>query len=1097
MHLNFCRETYVKRRHPAAQFILAMKFTILITTIAFLQVSAGTFAQKISLKGNEISVKQALQSIKKQSGYALFFNNTLIQQAGSSHIDLTDASIDLALTEVLRGKPFTYTIIDRTIVIKEKPAGLIDHIFTLLSIPITVRGKVIDEHGVPIHGATIVLKDRTQATNTDGEGLFFMGRVNDHAVAVISCVGYLTKELNVQPDMGTITLEISNAKLDEILVIGYGTTTKRLSTGSVSQVTGAELDQQPVSNPIIGMEGRVPGMFITQSAGYAGAPVNVLIRGQNSLTGTTNNSTAPLYIIDGVPFGSTPVEQTIGGFGTTAFSPLNTLDPTQIQSIDVLKDADATAIYGSRGANGVVLITTKKGKAGDTKVDIDFSTGFGEVTNQLKMLGTEQFLAIRRQAFANDNVIPTAANAPDLILWDQHAGTNFPNLLIGNTQYQTKATVNLSGGDQYTQFLFGGNLRHESTVLDASTADNAAQFHLSAQHHSHNNKFGVSTSVSYNVDNNTIPNYSLFITNYGLPSNYPLYNSNGSLYFGPGYTNPLAAFNANYNLKSTNLVSNITMHYMVMPGLDLKVNAGYNYDNVFASTITPASASNPANNSSPQTTMSNNYIKTYIAEPQINYTHTWGKGKLTALLGGTWQETQYVQPYFILGTFTNIQLATSLSALNILAKSSNSSDYKYDSGFARIEYEWDGKYLFSGNIRRDGSSRFGSGNPFGNFGSGAVAWIFSKENFVTAHLPWLSFGKFKASYGSVGNDKSLQDYSYLSTYFAGNTYGPTSSLSPSRIQNSYLKWEQTTKLDAALDLGFMHDRIFFSADFYRNRTSSLLATIPLPIQTGFGSYAGNLPDGAVVQNQGIELELSTVNVKNKKFGWNTSFNFTAPKNKLLSFPDLLASNYAGTYVVGQPLNLRTVYHSTGIADGIATAQDVNGDGVITAGIAANGKGDFIIDGSNDPKFYGGLDNTFTYRGFQLNFLFQFVKRTATRGDQNFAAYPGMSYNIPVSYLDVPFKYSATSGSAASRAFNYYQGSDAAVEDASYIRLKNVSLAYNFPAAIVKKLKMSALQFYIHGQNLATFTKYKGLDPETLTTQLPTLRMMVAGIKTTL
>lgn len=1078
-----------------AKVLLIMKITTLLLITAILQVSAGSFAQKITLSEKNTPLNKVFDKIRLQSGYDFVITKSVLQKAVKVDLNIKDVEINDALALIFKDQPLDYKVTDKLVSVKLKERTFFDKIVDAFA-TVSVHGKVVDEKGLPIPGATILLKDRSQATTTDSYGNFWLQKVNDKAILTVSSIGFLTKELNVKADMGTITLEISNAKLDEVLVIGYGTTTRRLSTGSVSQITAKELDQQPISNPIIGMEGRIPGVFITQSAGYAGAPVNVMIRGQNSLPGNVNNSTAPLYIIDGVPFGSTPVEQSGGGFGTTAFSPLNTIDPTQIESIAVLKDADATAIYGSRGANGVILITTKKGRPGDTKLDVDISSGFGEVTNKLKMLGTDQYLGIRRQAFANDGVTPTATNAPDLTLWDQHTYTNFPDLLIGNTQYQSKATLNLSGGDQYTQFLLGGNFRHESTVLDAGTADNAVQFHLNAQHRSQDNKFGISTSVSYNVDNNTIPNYNFNVGNYGLPPNYPLYNKDGSLYFGTGYTSPLAALNASYNLKSTNLVSNVSMHYMVLPGLDLKVNAGYNYDNVFATTITPASANNPLNNFLPSTTMSNNYIKTYIAEPQVNYTHTWGKGRLTAIVGGTWQETQLVQPYFILGNFTNIQLATSLGALTVLAKSSTSSDYKYDSGFARLEYEWDGKYLFSGNIRRDGSSRFGSANPFGNFGSGAFAWIFSKENFVKDNLPWLSFGKFKTSYGSVGNDKSLTDYSYLSTYNAGTAYGPISSLTPARIQNPYLRWEQTTKLDAALELGFIHDRIFFSADFYRNRTSHLLANITIPSQTGFGTYAGNLPDGAVVQNKGIEMELSTVNVRNKRFTWNTSFNFTAPQNKLLSFPDLLNSTYANNYVVGQSLNLRAVYHSTGIVNGIATVQDVNGDGVITAGIAANKKGDYILDGNNDPKFYGGVNNTFMYKGFQLDFLFQFVKRTATRGDQNFASYPGYSYNMPVSYLDVPLKYSATSGTAAFNSFNYYTASDAAVEDASYIRLKNVSLAYNIPAVWVKKLKMSALQVYLHGQNLATFTKYKGLDPETLTTQLPTLRMMVAGIKTT-
>lgn len=1078
-----------------AKILLIMKMTTLLLITAILQVSAGSYAQKITLSEKNTPLNKVFDQIRLQSGYDFVITKSVLQRANKVDLKIKDVEISEALALIFKDQPLDYKVTDKLVSVKLKEKTFFDKIVDAFA-AISVHGKVVDEKGLPIPGATILLKDRSQATTTDANGNFWLQKVNDKAILTVSSIGFLTKELNVKADMGTITLEVSNAKLDEVLVIGYGTTTRRLSTGSTSQVSGRDLDKQPISNPIIGMEGRVPGVFITQSAGYAGAPVNVMIRGQNSLTGNTNNSTAPLYIIDGIPFGSTPVEQSVGGFGTTAFSPLNTIDPTQIESISVLKDADATAIYGSRGANGVILITTKKGRPGDTRVDVDISSGFGEVTNKIKMLSTDQFLSIRRQAFANDGVTPTAANAPDLTLWDQHANTNFPDLLIGNTQYQSKATLNLSGGDQYTQFSLGGNYRHESTVLDANTADNAVQFHLSAQHRSHNNKFGISTSVTYNVDNNIIPNYNFNVTNYGLPPNYPLYNSNGSLYFGTGYTSPLAALNTNYNLKSTNLISNVSMHYMVLPGLDLKVNAGYNYDNVFASTITPALALSPVSNSLPSTTMSNNFIKTYIAEPQINYTHTWGKGRLTAIVGGTWQETQMTQPYFIIGNFTNIQLATSLAALTILAKSSNSSDYKYDSGFGRLEYEWDGKYLFSGNIRRDGSSRFGSENPFGTFGSGAFAWIFSKENFVKDNLPWLSFGKVKTSYGSVGNDKALQDYAYLSTYSAGNVYGPTSSLTPARIQNPYLQWEQTTKLDAAMELGFIHDRIFFTAGLYRNRTSHLLASIAVPSQTGFSSYNGNLPDGAVVQNKGVELELTTVNVRNKRFTWNTSFNFTAPQNKLVSFPNLLNSTYANTYVIGQSLNLRTVYHSTGIVNGIATVQDVNGDGVITSGIAANGKGDYIIDGNNDPKFYGGLNNTFTYKGFQLDFLFQFVKRTATRGDQNFTSIPGYSYNLPVSYLDVPLKYSATSGTAAFNSFSYYAGSDAAVEDASYIRLKNVSLAYNVPAVWARKLKMSGLQFYLHGQNLLTFTKYKGLDPETLTTQLPTLRMAVAGIKTT-
>jgi TonB-linked SusC/RagA family outer membrane protein len=1078
-------------------WLLAMKLTTFLLLAAILSVSASGFGQKVTLNFHNASLESVLQQLREQTGYDYVADETLLNNANNVTLKLKDTQLDEALKKVFANQDLTYSLNNKAIVITQKQVSFIDKITKFLALPIFVHGKVVDEKGAPLAGVTISLKDRSQATATDINGEFFLQRVDNKAVLVISSVGYLTKEINVKPEMGAIALEISNSKLDEIVVVGYETTTQRLSTGSVSQVKGVEIEQQPISNPILGLEGRVAGAFITQTAGYAGAQFNIQIRGQNSISSLNINNGAPLYIVDGIPFNSQPVEQTAGAFGTYALSPLNTLDPTNIETIDILKDADATAIYGSRGANGVVLITTRKGKAGDTKFNFDLSNGFGNVTHTVPLLGTAQYLSIRRQAYANDGITPTAANAPDLLSFDQNAYTDFTKLVMGNTQHQTRATFDLSGGDQYTQFLFGGNYRQESTVLPSNTADKGEQFHLSSQHRSHNNKFSVLVSVSYDADNNAIPNVTVSNSQYGLPPNYPVYTSSGAYNWAGSYSNPLAPFLATYSLKSTNLITNATLHYNVAPGLDLKVNAGYNYDNVNATTISPVIAVNPAFNPTPSVTLGNNYIKTYIIEPQVNYTHTWGKGRLTALVGGTWQETQFFQPYYIIGSYTNIQLVNNLSSTTVLAKISGYKDYKYDSGFGRVEYEWDGKYLVSGNIRRDGSSRFGSNKAFGTFGSGAFAWIFSKENFIKDNLTWLSFGKLKTSYGSVGSDKTLTDYAYLSTYSAGAfPYGAVASLAPTNIANPYLQWEQTNKLDIAMDLGFINDRILFSAAVYRNRTSHLLASQSIPSQDGFGAYSANLPDGAIVQNQGIELELTTVNIKNKNFSWTTSFNFTAPQNKLLAFPNILNSNYANTYVVGQSLNARYLYHSTGFVNGVPTVQDVNGDGIITAGYSATGKTDYIVDGNSDPKFYGGLDNTFSYKGITLNFLFQFVKRTAQRGD--LLGYPGTSSNIAQSILDLPFKYSATTGSAyPTNFYSYYTQSDAAIQDASFVRLKNVSLSYNFPQTWTKKMKMSGLQVYLHAQNLLTFTPYKGYDPETLSgIAEPTLRMVVAGIKTT-
>ncbi len=1056
-----------------------------------MQVSAAGLAQKISLSRSNAALKTVLRDIRIQSGYVFLYNEAQIRNAKPVSIKVDNADFKDVLRQIFSEQPLTYSINEKTITVKERPSSLLDRVISAFA-RVDVRGRIVDKDGNGIPGVTILVKGTSRSTNTSNTGGFSLNDLPEGSVLIIRSVGYNTKEVEARPELGEIVLEMSDSKLDEVMVIGYGATTRRLSTGSTGQVTGEEITRQPVSNPILALQGRVPGLFITQNAGFSGANVSVVIRGQNSLT---FNSAAPLYVIDGVPFTSSPVERSAGGFFGVGvgFSPLNTINPSEIESIDVLKDADATAIYGSRGANGVILITTKKGKKQDTRFDLELSSGFGSITNSIPMLSTQQYLDIRRQAFLNDGITPTPENAPDLTLWDQNGYTDFPDLLIGKTSHQTNAALSISGGDDYTQFVLGGNYRKESVVFYSKSADKAVQSRLSVQHKSRNNKFSSTASVSYNIDNNTIPSFNMTLANYALPPNYPVYNTDGTLYFGPGYDSPLAPFNATTNLKSANLNASAGLSYKLLPGLDLKATGGYNLIDVEGSNITPASASNPANNFFQLAVLNHNYVKTYIVEPQINYEHKIGKGTLNALLGGTWQQTQTVQPYFLLATFTNLQLVNSLSALNILAKSSGYKDYRYASGFARLEYNWDNKYLLSANIRRDGSSRFGESNRYGNFGSAAAAWIFSKESFIADNLPWLSFGKLRASYGTIGNDK-IPDYEYQSGYDTGTEYGIETTLIPGRIANPYLKWEQTKKLDLALETGFLKDRILFSANFYRNRSSNLLGTTPLPVQTGFEAYTTNLP--ATVQNHGLELELSTVNYRNSNFSWNTSFNFTAPRNKLLAFDDLQNSSYANMYVVGESLNLRTIFRSGGIIDGIATAVDVNGDGVISEGINANGNGDYIVFGSADPDFYGGINNTLTYKGLQLDFLFQLIKRDDTRGDLNFATAPGQGFNIPESLLDVGLKYTSTYGTPAADSFYYFTNSDAAVEDASFVRLKNISLAYSVPQSWTKRVRISGLQLFARGQNLLTFTKYKGLDPETLTTQVPPLKMFIAGFKAT-
>lgn len=1068
-----------------------MRLTTVLFIATLLQVSAASFGQRITINEQNASFEKILKAIRSQSGYDVLMDRDIYKNTAPININIKEATIDEAMKSILSGLPLSYSIDGKIVVIEKKNLSFLDKIIDRFA-NIDVRGRILDEKGLPIPGATITVKGTGRNVFSSASGYFTLNGVDEKSVLIISYVGYESRELKAVSDLGSIILKLADSKLDEVMVIGYGTTTRRLSTGSTGKVSGEVIAKQPVFNPILGMEGRVPGLFIKQSAGYSGANVSVVIRGQNGLE---FNEASPLYIIDGVPFESKPISETVGGKafgGIGSFSPLNNINPADILSVDVLKDADATSIYGSRGGNGVILITTRKGKAGDTQFSLNLSHGFGKVTNKIELLSTQEYLDLRRQAFANDKITPTTANAPDLMTWDQSAYTNFPDLLIGETAQQTTAGLTISGGNEYNQFTFGGNLRRESTVLNSDGDNKAAQFRLSSQHKSKNNRFSADVSVFYNLDNNTLPNYGMNFTNYGMAPNYPLYNADGTLFWGAGFTNPLAAFKTLKSLKTSNMNANATLRYTILPGLDFKATGGYSMINVEGRQIDPAEAQNPAFAPFPLVYMNNNYIRTYIAEPQLNYKIASGKSKVNILLGGTWQQTESVQPYWMLANFNDIRLINSLGALTILAKASGYTDYRYASAFSRVEYSWDGKYLLSGNIRRDGSSRFGTNNRFGNFGSMAGAWIFSQEGFVKETLPWLSFGKLRASYGTVGNDK-IPEYTYQANYGSGGNYGTGTTLVPRRIANPYLQWEKTRKLDISAEFGFLKDKILFSATYYRTRVSNLLGSVSLPDQTGFGSYTANMD--ALVQNQGVEFELNTINMANDAFRWTSSFNLTVPQNKLISFPNLASSgNYANRFIEGESLNVRAAYRWKGFINGVATVEDVNGDGNITSGYYANGQGDRVAYGSSDPKFYGGFNNTFTYKGFQLDVFFQGTKQSDTRGDLNFGTYPGRAYNIPRSMLDIGFIPSTVTGTQAANAYSFFTGSDFAVEDASYIRLKNVSLSYNIPSAFSKKLGMTSLQVYTQGQNLLTITNYKGLDPETLGTQVPPLKMFTAGIR---
>ncbi len=1097
-----------KKRSVFHSTRLIMRLIILLTILSCFKVTAAVYAQQISLSVKDAPIEKVLDEIKKQSGYSLITKDNLLDHANMVTVTLKNASVKQALDECFKNQPFTYELVGKTIVVKPKPINEENKPKRSppLNSSINIVGKVTDENGKPLPGATVKLKGTNIGTQTDSNGNYELNNVPPDGILLISFTGYESQEIKINgQNQIALHLNPSVNKLDEVQAIGYGMTTQRYSTGSVSKVTSQEISEQPVSNPLLALEGRVAGLSIIQSSGLPGSGVSVQIRGQNSITSGTN----PLYIVDGVPYPSVSLDN-IYGANAPAYggaSTFNSINPADIESIEVLKDADETAIYGSRGANGVILITTKKGKAGKTKLDVNVNSGAGEVTRMLNLLSPQQYYSLREQAFTNDGVTPTAINAPDLLQWNKNQTTNFEKLLIGNTAHATDATISLSGGSETTTFLLSSTYHHETTVFPGDLGFGRGGVHLNIAHNSPDKKLSVNITASYTSDVNRLNSTDL-TPYYNLPPDYPLYNASGGLNWEAGQTNPLAFLQQPYKSETENLMSSAMIQYALLPGLNLRANLGYNKLSINQVETIPSTSQNPAFNPTGSANFATNSTATYLIELQLDYKHTFGKAVISALAGSTLQSTAGNMIIINAYNYASDALLQSASAAGGSYIYNYNSLYKFESLFGRLNVNWDGKYILNGNFRRDGSSRFGPGKQYGNFGSIGAGWIFTEETAVKNNIPWLSFGKLRGSYGTVGNDQ-ISDYGYLSSYNSTNyTYGGSPGIVPGGLANPNFSWEVNKKLEAGLELGFIKDRILLTVDIFRDRSDNQILSGILPSQTGFGTYTANIP--AEILNTGIELELNTVNIKKKDFNWSTSFNFTAPKNKLVSWPGLSSSYVANYYVIGQPLTPFILFHSTGVnpQTGAPTVGDLNHDGQISYGLAANG-GDQTVAGSIFPSYYGGISNKIRYKNWQLDFLFQYVKQVGLNIISHMSNPIGTMYNTysgvagrwqqPGDVTNIPAA-TATAGTNVYNAYNYYYQSDAALGDASFIRLKNLSLSYNVTGDWVRHLKIDHFRIYLQGQNLLTFTHYLGFDPENSAQSgiplLPPLKMLTAGFQCT-
>lgn len=985
----------------------------------------------------------------------------------------------------------------------------------------TVTGKVIDASTQePMSGVNILVQGTTRGTSSDTEGKYAIN-VEVDEVLVFSFIGYKMVFMEVGGRTTVdVMLDADAAMLQEVVVSGgYYETTDKRRTGSIVKVTSKEIGKQPVTSPLMALQGRVPSLDITPSNGAPGGAPNIRIRGENSLSSKYGvGGGYPLYVVDGVVIDSHPFQTAstvfygLGEQGTGGIDPLINLNPENIESVEVLKDADATAIYGSRGANGVILITTKRASKENLSIDVSVYRGAGSIAKKIAILNTQQYVEMRREAFKNDGLTPSAYDYDINGVWDQTRETDWQKVLIGGSADITDAQTNFSAGSERTSFRLGGAFHKETTIFPGDFGQKRANGNFNLSHFSMDRRLKIDLSLNYGVSAQNMFNANLVGSAFTLPPNAPgLYNKDGSLNWQiitdggiprSTFTNPLAGLLMTYDATTRSLTTSGSLNYEIIPNLILKTRLGYTESNSDENQKQPVTAFSPTNiNTTTGTSLfGNTYRNSWIIEPQINYSKEYNDHSLNVILGSSFQENSSKRQLIRASGYVSDALLNTLKAAASYSFAEDTKgQYRYAALFARIGYDYREKYLLSVTARRDGSSRFGPGNQLGNFGAIGAAWIFTQENFIKRNFSILSLGKIRGSYGTTGSDQ-VGDYQFYNLYKISDArYQGQVVLEPSSLFNKNFHWEVTKKLEAAVNLGLFKDRISLEAAWYRNRSSNQLVSYQLPATTGFESILRNFD--ATVQNTGWEFMVAAKNIEKTDIGWTTTFNLTVPNNKLIRFPGIEESPYRNVYKVGESLSIQRLYIWNGVdpQTGEHRIKDLDNNGIID-------NDDRVFMASTNRKYYGGILNTIRVKSFEFSFLFQF---SSQYGKYVPSYSPGASYlssgsvgNQPVQVLNRwsedgdqtnIAKYSTTA--AASNWYSQFVNqSDYGIAPVHFIRLKTASISYNFPATLLERVKLQNASLFLQGQNLLTFSNYAGSDPEVSGFALPQLRMITGGLQ---
>lgn len=1107
-----------------------MKLTALLLTVVLLQVHATSSAQSVTLTGKDLPLTKVFAAIKQQTGYVVFYNRDMLADTRPVSVSVRNMPLGDLLDMLFSEQPVGYVIQDKTIILSRKSP---QPVYPAAQTGITVSGKLVTEDNTPMPGVTVRIAGTNRGTTTGADGVFRLD-VQYEEELQFSAIGYETLHLRLKKGSidelvvvsrdtkhragasiivpnavnAILRMQRTTSQLDEIQIKPYGITSRRLTTGNIITVKGKDLETQPVMNIHQALEGRVPGLVITPSSGNSAAPLKMEIRGRSVLNGTM--LVEPLYVIDGVPFNTLEIHplrkrevsngSVQGGMtNTKGENPLLFLNPRDIESIDVLKDADATAIYGSRGANGVILITTRKNKQGETSFNLSVNRGTTSIPRYLPLMDTKQYLEVRREAHLLSGTTPTIYNAPDLMLWDTTSYTDWQRKLIG-TGNQTNVDARLSGGLLNTSYTVGFNFYDQKELMNNGGKNQRSSFYVNLSHISSNQKLrinAVSRLSMTDVEAYSINNIT------ALPPNAPdIYLPNGEFNFvpwrGEWMSNfPHSSLKQPSESKSHTAVNSLSVNYEVIRGLTFSTNAGYSFNQNKNIMLGPAASQDPFYAPGAVVYYGNSSSSQWTLEPQLSYQTPISLGMLNVQVGGSMQEVRGNSLTQVGMGYANDELLRSIANAQMSMNYDGQGQYRYMGLFGIVGFRWAEKYMINLNARRDGSSRFGPGRQFGNFGSVGLAWIASSEPWLKSALPaWMSTVKLRASAGLTGSD-GIGDYEYLSRWgsFFGSSSTNGTKLYPYngvpgfhsiRAPVQDFQWGSTSKTEAALLLGFLEDRINVEASFYRDRSGKQLTSITLPEYTGFSSILGNWD--AVIQNSGVEITAQGNVVRNNDWNLNLWFNISRNRNILAEYPGLENSAYASQYLVGKSLQLVYLLRYTGVnpANGDYTFEDRNKDGQITrtgsGSIPQDAQDDRYIEKDLTPRYTGGFGTNASYRGWSLSMSFSFRSQVARNPFTTLELGQMRNGILP---KEVERDHWRKPGDQAQYAryttfSNPNNGlmaiSDGGYTDASYLKFTNVALAYSLPAKLLKKLRLKGASVAIQTQNLFTFTSYIGVDP---------------------